>query len=347
MKKKIVFILALAIAVILCICVNVKKNSLYDDQAAKRWSDGGVSQISIFYPVSYTANMDDMHFVDLAHKIQNSLDTSAYSDEAGKKDKSGISFPYATSVMGNIDIASEEATVNVKAYGVEGDFFIFHPLYLLGGSYLSADDVMDDMVILDEEAAWKLFGSSDIVGQTVNIGGIPHLVKGVFKKEEGKLEEAAGLSGPICFTSLNSLKEYGSVYGSYSFEMIIPNPVDGFGLKTLNEVLGDAAQDKIIVENTGRYKSSRLVDITKSANIRSMSTKGVLFPYYENIARAWEDIFASIYLVVKLIFAVEILIVAVKCYRFIKSENFKCLKKDIKHRLVCYIKNLSRRGESL
>lgn len=349
MKKKIVICAAISLilAIVLCICINVKKNSLYDQMAASRWSEEGmVAQISVMYPVSDTDKTEDLYFTDLSHQIQKKLDESAYSDLAGNKDKSGISFPYSVSITGKVSINSDSAGIELTAYGVEKDFFIFHPMNLLYGSYLYDDDVMDDGVILDEDSAWRLFGSSDIAGQTVMIGNVPHIVKGVVKKDEGKFASAAGLNEPICFLSLNSLKTYGRIYGSYDYEMIIPDPVDGSAITLLREVLGERADDLVIVENSYRYNRDRMVDINHEKGIRSMSTKGVVFPYYENIARAWEDIFALGYFLIWIIVTINLVIFAIFIIKLLRSEAYKAFKKRIRHNLIYMIKNIQRRSQN-
>ena len=45
--------------------------------------------------------------------------------------------------------------------------FLFHPLPLRSGSYISNRDFTYDRVVLDEELSWALFGSYDVAGQTV------------------------------------------------------------------------------------------------------------------------------------------------------------------------------------
>ena len=346
MKKKIIICLSLLLAAVLSIYVSIKKNTLYDQLAADRWTDNGdMAQISLFYPVRMTTELDDMHFTDLSHRIQNALDDSAYSESAGKKDKTGISFPYSVSVTGEARLLSDSGEVVVKAYGVEGDFFTFHPVNLLTGSYLTADDLMEDGVILDEDAAWKLFGSSDIAGQTVIISGVPHIVKGVTRKEEGVVALEAGLDGPMCYMSLDSLSKYGRIYGSYDYEMILPNPVEGFAKKTVSEVLGKDLEELIICENSRRYKVGELVKIIRTRKLRSMSTKGVVFPYYENIARAWEDTFSVICLAVIIILTVNLAIFAIYLFRLFRSQAFKEFKKRLKHNIKILISEMIKRRE--
>ncbi len=346
MKKKIIICVSLLLAAVLSIYVSIKKNTLYDQLAADRWTDeGDMAQISLFYPVRMTEQLDSMHFTDLSHRIQNALDDSAYSEAAGKKDKTGLSFPYSVSVTGEARLASDSAEVDVKTYGVEGDFFTFHPLNLLSGSYLSPDDIMEDGVILDEDAAWKLFGSYDIAGQTVVITGVPHIVKGVVRKEEGTVALEAGLDGPMCYMSLDSLTKYGRIYGSYTYEMILPNPVEGFAKKTVSEVLGKDLEELIICENSKRFTVGALVDIIRNRKLRSMSTKGVVFPFYENIARSWEDTFSVICLAVIIILGVNLAIFAFYLFRLLRSQAFKNFKKRLKHNIKILISEMIKRRE--
>ena len=346
MKKKIVICVSLLLAAVLSIYVSIKKNTLYDQLAADRWTDDGdMAQISLFYPVRMTTELDSMFFTDLSHRIQNALDDSAYSEAAGKKDKTGISFPYSVSVTGEALLLSDSSEVSVKTYGVEGDFFTFHPVNLLTGAYLSPDDLMEDGIILDEDAAWKLFGSSDIAGQTVVLAGVPHIAKGVTRKEEGVVAKEAGLDGPMCYMSLDSLSKYGRIYGSYDYEMILPNPVEGFAKKTVSEVLGKDLEELIICENSRRFKVKELVEIIRTKKLRSMSTKGAVFPYYENIARSWEDTFSVICLTVIIILTVNLAIFAIFIFRLLRSQTFKEFKKRLKHNIKILISELINRRE--
>ena len=57
-------------------------------------------------------------------------------------------------------------------------FFLFHPFDLISGSFFDSNYVMDDLIIIDKEVAWNLFGSTDVVGQVVNVGSRPHVVCG-------------------------------------------------------------------------------------------------------------------------------------------------------------------------
>ena len=190
-------------------------------------------------------------------------------------------------------------------------FFFFHPLELVTGSYFMPDDVMKDKIVIDEMLAWELFGSSDIVGQCVVIGGINHYIAGVVKIQEGSLKEAAGLSKSIVYMSYDSLSRYGEILsgktsnvelsedgakanigGINCYEIVMPNPVEGIAARIVKE--SSAYDDKYItvVDNTDRFSFFKLWEVSKSFGKRSMWDKPIFYPYWENVARGYEDILA-------------------------------------------------------
>lgn len=264
---------------------------LYDQQAAKRWSpDGGYAQISCFYPVS--RQEDDYYFQNLKHSIEEALKQESIMAEQ----ESARIVIDTVSAGGEITLSSNQATIVVNAMGVTNDFFQFHPLSLYGGAYFNDSMLMTDGVIIDEDAAWKLFGSNDVVGMEISIGGVPYYIRGVANRKEGHFEEAGGLSESLCYVSLDTLKTYGEVKGSYTYEVILPNPVEGFAMKIIMDTIHDDDNSLQIVENSSRYHIMPLLQDIRSFGIRSMNQKGIVYPYWENIARAYEDVNAVILL---------------------------------------------------
>ena len=66
-----------------------------------------------------------------------------------------------TSGTARFSVTGDHGAAEVKAIGVGGNFFHFHPLRLRSGSYIAEDDFMLDRVVLDETLAWQLFGGFD------------------------------------------------------------------------------------------------------------------------------------------------------------------------------------------
>ena len=156
--------------------------------------------------------------------------------------------------------ANGEATVTYKtnsftanAYGVGGDFFMFHPLELIYGSYFSESDLMDDYIIIDEKIAWQLFGSSNVVGKYVTIADVPHKVIGVYRKSEDAMSEKAGNEKATMYMSYASLSKYGKNLGINTYETMMPNPVTGYASKLMDEIWGKDQYTIVIIENSKRY----------------------------------------------------------------------------------------------
>lgn len=308
----------IVIFTVLTVAVNIKKNSLYDENAAKRWStEEEYSQLTVIYPSS-GYEITDYTFGALNHNIKTKLEETAYVED---------NIPCSICVNGNVTVASDKASIEIECLGVSDDFFLFHPVDMISGSYFSGDDLMADGIILDEEAAWKLFGSNDIEGMSVTIKGVPHIVRGVFNKADDRISRAAGLEKDICFISLESLKAYGNVTGSYTFEVILPNPVENFAYGRMSEALGNDTLDKIILkENSIRFSNANLMEVISEFGIRSMSSGGYIYPYFENVARAYEDVFAAVYLIRMLLLIEPVIVAGVYVYLFVKSDLYKSLK---------------------
>ncbi len=269
---------------------------LYDQQAARRWSEeSDYAQLSCFYPSSIQPT--DYDFLSLYHSIEKEL-INASMEKASENAKL---FVDAYSVSGVLPISSENSSMEVKAVGVTDNFFLFHPLTLLSGSYFDDAMVMKDGIILDEEAAFQLYGSNDVVGMPVYIGNTLYYIRGVIEKENGYFSKKAGLDTSVCFVHIETLQKYGSVQGSYTYEVVMPNPVDGFAKKILTTVLDDKERKIDIIENNMRYSIGARKEVLLDFGVRSMSRNGIIYPYWENVARAKEDV-SSIFLIIQAVF---------------------------------------------
>lgn len=97
---------------------------------------------------------------------------------------------------------------------------------------------MQDYCIIDQDAAWQLFGSNDVVGMTVYIGNVPHIVTGVVRRPQGRMEKAAGLTSTVVYVSYETLEAYGTNNGINHYEIVMPNPVDEFAYGKVKEGIG-------------------------------------------------------------------------------------------------------------
>lgn len=288
-------------------------------QAAERWKkDGGVAQISCFFSVNTRLTPETIE--DFEHNLDSALEAASIVVESPHA--SARLWADAYSASGKITVKSNVGNITVDAIGIGGDFFLFHPLPLLSGSYFSGNDLMQDYCVLDQDGAWKLFGSNDVVGQTVYIGDVAHIVTGVVKRDESKLYKAAGLDSALIYVSYSTLDKYGSNNGINHFEIVMPNPVKGYAYDYIKSAIGVAEEELEIVENSSRFTLfNRVKHIGKLSN-RSMNGKAIIYPYWENVTRAIEDRLALLMIFQLLFTAIPVIVITVSFIILWKNKKW-------------------------
>ena len=292
-KGFLAFIICVLIVVLTASGTWLVTKDLYDQQAVERWADkeDDYAQISCFYPISM--ELSDFGFLSLHHSVEEALIAASLTSEHMNADL----FADAYSVTGKLQISTENASKEVNAVGVSDSFFLFHPIRLLTGSYFDENMIMKDGVILDEDTAFYLYGSEDVVGMPVYIGNTQYYIRGVATRDDGYFAKKAGLSEAVCFVSVDTLKTQGTIVGSYTYEAVIPNPVEGFAKDTVVTALNDTMQQIEVVENSARFSFDAKKEVVLDFGVRSMSRNSILYPYWENIARACEDLCGLLFLI--------------------------------------------------
>ena len=297
-------------------------------QMASRWSpDGDAAQISCFFSTNTSIRPDRIE--ELEHNLDSKLleaSITVESENAGAR-----LWADAYSANGKITINSDHGNITADAIGIGGDFFLFHPVKLLTGSFFTGNDLMQDYCILDEDAAWRLFGSNDIAGQYVYISGIPHIVTGVIERENGRLQGAAGLDESIVYVSYDSLNKYGSHSGINHFEIVMPDPVKDYAYSTIKSLFAMDEKEVEIIDNSKRFHLLNRVKLIGQFGTRSMNGKAIIYPYWENMARGVEDILLVLTLFMILFFIYPVVVISVKIivwwkHRTWNIKNWKQLR---------------------
>jgi hypothetical protein len=263
---------------------------LADQSLAGRWSDdGSFSQVSCF--LKSGSGLTENSIVELRYQLNTALSDAGIGADGTEDEEKGRDLVDAYSTIQTISIASTRASTDTRAVGVGGDFFLFHPMTLLSGNYFDGDDLNSDGVILDEDIAWKLFGSYQIAGMEVTIGDNVYPIRGVVRRSTGAFSTAAGEDTPTVYVSYGILQagtEESIPIDTY--ELLIKTPVTGFGVKSLTEALGLSEGSYEIVENSARFSISHRLELLKDFGARSMRVNALALPYWENRARAYEDV---------------------------------------------------------
>jgi len=320
-KKHIILMAVVGVSLVLFtalfISSNIIKRAQADQRAAQRWAaEGGYAQISCLFADGEKISFDTI--MELRGQIDKGLSDVSYLTEDG----GGRSYIDAYSGSGKIQIISERTSMDSPAFGVGGDFFHFHPLTLVSGTYFSGAELNKDAIIIDEEAAWQLFGASDVTGMEVTIGGVPHYVRGVVSREGGRLWDASGLGGGMVYLSLESLTAYGETAGIHYYEAVMPNPVQGFAYRLAAENFGYTEDKMVVIDNTARFDIMALVTVISELGTRSMQLYSLRFPYWENYARGIEDILAFMLILKALLLLGVALIIIVSLHNAYRHRSW-------------------------
>ncbi len=306
------FLASLIIALFLHLFSGFLKDQLPHEQVAKQWDDeGNTAHVSVYFTESEKYNLksdlDEVSFrmESWYHQILQELQNASITVDT-KEHPSARLAVYGYMASGEITMSTEYGTTSTRAFGIGGDFFQFHPLNMVQGGYFSESSLMQDQVVIDTETAWKLYGSNDVVGMFVKINGIPHIIVGVYERESGYFNDAAGNDKSCVYVSHSTLAEHGQYHGLETVEYLIPNPVSGFAMGLVEKQF--SSMDIEMMEHQNRFGILALLSIVKEFGTRSMGLSGITFPYWENMARGYEDILAGLLLVELILLAYALIV---------------------------------------
>ncbi len=286
-QKKIRFISLNLILVVLALAcfsaVAVLTRLLPAQQAAQRWqgdSETDFGQLSCYIPIDAKLSLDQIY------QWRSDMQTK-FHEAALDVDNEEQLYEDAWSATGKVDVSTALGSGEAAVIAVGGQFFNFHPLRLLSGSYLNEGDLMKDRVLLDPELAWLLFGGTDLQGMELRVNGYPFLVGGVIEREDDFASRRAYTSGMGLYMSYDAFSQLDETAGISCYELVAAEPVDGFA-KAMVEDKFPLGQGEV-VDNSGRFSFSGLMKVIGGFGTRSMQSLGVLYPYWENAARMIED----------------------------------------------------------
>ena len=257
-------------------------------------SDMRFAQVACFFPVGKGKEESDIL------SFRQTLDTKLM-EQSLEAPENGSLYIDAYSTTAAVTVSNGgSGSAQAEAVAVGGEFFYFHPLQLRSGSYISSDDLMDDLVVLDEELAWRLFGGVELEGMTLTLNGKPFVVAGVVSRESDFATKKAYSGGAGLFMSYSALKRLVDTTTISCYEIIMPDPITNFAMGVVEGVFSPEEYD--VVENSSRYSLGHLLSVIGSFGDRSMRTNGVIYPYWENAVRLTED-YASLLLILTVIFA--------------------------------------------
>jgi len=289
--------------------------------AAERFRGGGetrFAQLACYLPVGQGKSVEEVE------SFRETLDAKMI-EQSLEAPEGGRLYLDAYCGSASVTASADAGNVTAEAVGVGGDFFYFHPLHLRSGAYIRGGDLMDDLVVLDEETAWRLFGGTDLVGMSLTIDGKPFLVSGVVSREDDFATKKAYANNGGIFMSFSALSQLSEDASITCYEIVMPDPISNYAKNLVSESFPVGNGD--VVENSSRYRLSHLLEVIRSFGERSMRKNGVIYPYWENAVRLTED-YAALLLALAVFFSICPLFFAVvltirqirRGYRFVKRK---------------------------
>lgn len=332
-RHRVVLIIDLILIIMYIIVTSVAHNkvsTLYSQQEASRWENDEVTnvtgkdknskapnkkkvnlkslvgekrmpyaQVSAFISPAHGMQLDEVS--NVRSSIAEKLNKDSYSDST----TGGRVWIDAYSCETNINLRKDTNTLSATAVGVGGDFFQFHPMKLLSGSYIADSDLNHDRIVVDENFAWAMFGSNDIVGMQVWLGDSIYFISGVVEVPEDDISALAYGDNNRVYMYYSELKRINENLPITCYEAVLPNPISNYAYYALREAYGlsDDSEDTSlnkkknplsfddveIIENTKRFNTMELLTNIKTWKFRTMRTSSVGYPYWENVARVQDD----------------------------------------------------------
>ncbi len=256
---------------------------LLSQWAAERWrgeNEREFCQISCFLPPDSGVGLKEIY--TFRYALLDDLNA------AGVEWKEGL-YPFvdAWSCEGKMKISGEKGSSEASVQAVGGQFFAFHPLRLLSGSYIAEGDLSPDRVILDEKLAWELFGGTELTGMRVQINGGEFIVGGVVERESDSASRRAGADEKGFFMSCDAFRSLTGEDRIDCYEVVLPEAVRGFAAQLVADRFPNKEGENVV--NTGRFSFERLLGLARDLPRRAAHSGTVSYPYWENAARIAEN----------------------------------------------------------
>ena len=288
MKKTTIHILivngVLLLLALACLLTSLTLSGRLESQkAAQRWAGEGdiaFAQLSCFMSEGDTLSLGSVY------GFRQTLLTK-FTEASMTAPENGSLYHDAWSAFGKLTVTGDPGRGEANVTAVGGDWFFFHPLRLLSGSYITESDMMDDRVVLDEELAWRLFGGYDLAGMTVTINETPYVVAGVVAREQDFASRKANSDTLGMYMGWRAWTALNAEAPIECYEVVLPQPVDGFAEDLFKSTFPVGGGE--VVNNTERFDLAGVYGIIRDFGSRSMHLNSVIYPYWENAARYLGD----------------------------------------------------------
>ena len=295
------------------------KTKCSDQSLAMHWSkEQDYAQIRAFFSKDREISKQE---IQTAEEEMNVI-----LQQNGRTDEAEQDWISAYSTQGQLTVSGEKMTETMQAIGVGGDFFFFHPFVLKTGTWFDSNKNTTPMVVLNETAAWKLFGSLNVEGMEVEIEGEPYSISGVIQLERNSFLEKTGALESQIYLAYDQLKKHRDNVGIICYEIIMPNPIQQFALTTIKKQAIFSENDVELVEHSDRFSIKKRIQELPDFFTRSMKQNEIYYPFWENETRAWEQVWDLI-LIIQMIWGIVGIGFIIVLIKTVDCKNLLLLRK--------------------
>lgn len=282
MKKRVlVFGVLMAVFLALAFSLGAARRSVtagYDrDFAADRFRGTNTNK---YTQLSLYCTEQDYLTPDGMMAIKNSIESGLTAESL----PTAGNYLLCASVEKDVTIARDQNTVNAIATVYFGDYFGLHPEIPQTGGYLDESDATTEFCVIDDFAAWRLFGSVDVCGMDLEINGKFYTISAVLTADRSTYSEYYGIT-PRVYILYNSAAMRNQNLTFTSLEAVLPDPITDFGRDLFTSAT--SAYGEEVVVNHERFTPLCLWEKIKGMTALGVMT-GASYPYYENVSRIME-----------------------------------------------------------
>ena len=269
------------------------KNKLEYLEAGSRWSSNGDAYAVVNLYLEEGSAVSSDQALSWANSIDASLLNSSVTPNDGAR---SWAYTYAADVT--VSVTGTKSSVTAEAIAAGGDYFVFHPMKIVYGSYFLNDDSNPMGIVIDRNLAWKLFGAENIVGMTVTINDVEFVVSGVAEpeSESGVYGYTYGTRPRMYMNYAGYVQTVGEDNSVTIFEAALPNSVKGFAKNIFDGVIKMNEETSEVIEVTSRFSLENRYANMKTLKYSWIRGDKIEYPYWENEARVY-DYYCAVFMI--------------------------------------------------
>ena len=290
-----------AVALVLYLVIQSIPQELVEYGASDEWGAESHAHLG-----AYMTSADGFDAYALM-KLKSEL-TNAYTTDSIETDK----IIYSVSAETNLSLSAvnTDRNANCAATVYLEDFFKFHRIPLKEGAYPTDSVTTANTILIDEVAAWKLFGTgSGVVGMEVLIGDQFYTVSGVTDTLDGVYDDVYG-DKPRIYLRADSGYMWTRKTSFTTLDVMLPNPITNYAVNLLTEKMN--AYSATVRSIDDRFTGKELEKMRDGAIRLITDSSDTEYPYFEKamliLSLKAADVFAAmkvmIYVVLFGIFAI-------------------------------------------